>query len=133
MLHAAVTQHCLSNLSDAKKISSDNSAIIHLAYTAHYGSTYASSSRPGARHSSRSPSKSFPHRKRTLAELKSIKKRTRCLRCGEVGHWSAECLRRDFSMTDAIRARFAESGGNERAISEVLFTIVQEDDTCESF
>jgi len=95
-----------------------------MAYNNHFGSQYAQPRKPN--NSSYRPRQ--PRKKRTLAELQELKKRTRCLKCGEVGHWRAECPKRDLSLTDAIRSRIVHNGKNNKAVADVLFAMVQEDD-----
>ena len=95
-LHAALTQRTIANTN-----SQPHEPMVHAT---HYGRQYALPRR-------RRP---FTHRRRpirrTQKQLEEIKSRTRCLKCNQLGHWRAECPRRDISITDAVGSRLAQGG-----------------------
>ena len=72
-----------------------------MAHTTLYGKQYATP----IRRNRQPPPLHRGRPRRTAYELQNIKQRTRCLKCGQRGHWRAECPNRNLSMTDAIQSR----------------------------
>ena len=67
-------------------------------------------------------------RRRTPTQLKELKSRTRCLKCGETGHWRAECPNRHLSITDAIKSRLHSTGTNFNAVCSTLDAMALDED-----
>ncbi len=95
-----------------------------MAIPTYYGQRCATPTRPFR----------IPYRRRnngrrmTAQQLRAKKQRTRCLKCGEYGHWRAECPKNNMTMSDAINARIAESGDNLSTIKNTLLAIVAHED-----
>ena len=130
MLVSALTQLSLSRSTEA---SSEE-----MAYGSHFGAAYGMPR--GRSHSIRSRGRRLYHgaisssrqqygrKRRTAAELRELKNRTTCLRCGQKGHWRAECSTPVSSLADAVRARIKSSGDNDSAVRSALTALVLEED-----
>ena len=68
---------------------------------------------------------------RSKDELKRLKARTRCLRCGKKGHWRAECKEAGLSMSDATQSRIRKIPSTE--LNETLFISSNDEDEYASY
>ena len=124
-LHAALTQRSI--LANAN--GSDKSQLA-LPASEFYGRHYAfPSRRPNRRRDMRDNRNRFRgYSRRTPEQYNLLKQTTKCLRCGQMGHWRAECPQKQISMTDAINARLKSMGTHHTSAQEILIALVKDED-----
>ena len=122
-LHSALTQQSLTR--DSKN-AFDNKNTSEMALPTWYGQRYATPVRryrfPNSSRENR------PRTKRTPQQIQKLKANTRCLKCGEFGHWRAECPNRHMTMTNAIKARISNSDNNPTALHNTLVALAIDED-----
>ena len=115
-LHAALTQ-----LSISQGANPHRGPDVQLAAPTYYGKRYAMPI-------NRRVQNRRPSTRRTPDQIRQLKASTNCLKCGEQGHWRAECPRRDISMSDAVNARLKSMGTNFSTVQDILIDLVKDDD-----
>jgi hypothetical protein len=107
---------------------------VEMAYPTHYGSRYGV--RPPIRGKAASvlqissavrpnvPTR-LPDSEWKLLSVEEKKSRRTCFKCGERGYYVgvAACRESETTMTDAIKARYRSSGGDQAAASTILFEV----------
>lgn len=84
-------------------------------------------------HRTRKYNKFNPHYRRSGTNIREARSKNRCFICKQPGHWKNECPNRPVSMTEVIKARVKEAGGNNRAAAEILFSLAQEEDNYQEY
>ena len=72
-------------------------------------------------------------RRRTKEELAKLKARTKCLKCGKVRHWRAECTDNTLTLTDPINSRIRSDGGTPGSIRHAVIALVRHEEAYQPF
>ena len=124
------------------EIAADQTNPVSLSLTpTYYGSTYANPRIPPKRrvssHSLHQKNLRPPNRikgKLKASQLTALKQRTKCNACHEYGHWRQECpKRRSTPITEIAKARIVQRGNNDRAVAEVLWEMLQEEEEYDAY
>ncbi len=121
-LHSALTQLSIAN--GATTAATQNSSQLIVPTPTYFGRRYALPTRQFRR---------VNKPRRTPEQLRRLKETTRCLKCGQKGHWRAECPQRHISMTDAINARMRANGTNMTSVHDTLIALVKDEDEYANF
>lgn len=72
--------------------------------------------------------------KTSASKLQQIKNRTKCLRCGQKGHWRLECPLRNKKAIHKVMMQYIEENGNdESAVAKTLLAFAHEEEEYNAF